>query len=761
MVGTQILPAKIQRAYNRKSPSALPRRGRAVPLWLAGAAWLAFPATLMAQDADQTGSAASAIGDIVVTAQKRSENMMKVPVAISAFTGDMLQKSGVQGVQGLSVSTPAIVYPSTGAYAQPYIRGVGSRLLQNGLDPSVATYIDNRYISRQSAVVFDFADIERVEVLKGPQGALFGRNASAGAIRVITKDVGKTLEGYVKAGYGNYNQWTLSGAVNAPLTEDLGVRISAMTSQRDGYAKNKVPGAREDWDDRNFIALRSKFRWTPGDVLDARLSLSYWFQDDNAGNDVVALGPPQLTTGLANGGITGTDRKHVATALTGANKKEEFAGELNLGFDLGAVQLQTITTYSSLDNRLTFDGDGTSARLVDAVVYEDSKTFSQEVQLTSQSGSMIDWIIGAYYFRDNTAFDTTIDVGPMVISNGLQKVLTESYAAFGQATWHISPALSFIVGGRYSHDSKAVDSLASPNPDTATLPVTPYHDDRSWSKFTPSATLQYDFGDTLLYGKFARGYKSGGFNYPVQDQPVLSPEVLDMYEIGLKGNFFDRAVRTTLSAYYYDYGDLQVTRAAAAGVGVIVTTENAANAELYGVDADISWSVTPALTLTGALSWQHSQYKDYLANAKVYRAVLPGGTGAGMVDVGFDADGHRLLRAPEFSAYAAANYDIAVGDGTIPITLSYAYKGSYDFDFIYDPPGATQTGTTRALRQKAYSLVNGRIGYQPGSDTWSVSAWVNNLFNENYFDDVVGAGVGIRGSYGAPRTYGVEFQFNF
>ncbi|MEE4454843.1 TonB-dependent receptor [Novosphingobium resinovorum] len=745
-----------------QSNSARRHAGR-IALLLCGTALLAAPMSVLAQDGSKAAqdAATASSNDIIVTAQKRSENMMKVPVAISAFTGDMLQKSGVQGVQGLSVATPAIVYPSTGAYAQPYIRGVGSRLLQNGLDPSVATYIDNRYISRQSAVVFDFADVERVEVLKGPQGALFGRNASAGAIRVLTKEVDKDVEGYVKAGYGNYNQWTLSGAVNAPLTENFGMRISGMTSQRDGYVKNLVPTGRKELDDRDFNAVRIKTRWTPGDVLDAKLSLSYWSQNDNAGNDTVALGPPEYTTGLANGGITGTDSKHVATALTGANKKEEFAGELNLGFDLGGVQLQSISTYARLDNRLTFDGDGTSSRLVDATVFENTRTFSQELQLSSQGTNTIDWIAGAFYFHDDTSFDTIIDVGPRIVSNGLQRVKTESYAAFGQATWHISPMLSFVVGGRYSHDRKDVSSVASPHRGAVTLPATPDEDSKAWSKFTPSATLQYDFGNTLVYAKFARGYKSGGFNYPVQNQPVLSPEILDMYELGLKGNFFDRAVRTTLSAYYYDYSDLQVTRAAAEGVGVIVTTENAANAELYGLDADVTWSVTPAFTLTGAASWQHSQYKDYLASAKVYRSVLPGGTARGMVDVGFDADGHRLLRAPKFSAYAAANYDLPVGSGVVPINLSYAYKGSYDFDFVYDPPNATRTGTTRALRQKAYSIVNGRIGYRPESDRWSVSAWVNNLLKEKYFDDVVAAGVGIRGSYGAPRTYGVEFQFNF
>lgn len=235
-----------------------------------------------------------------------------------------------------------------------------------------------------------------------------------------------------------------------------------------------------------------------------------------------------------------------------------------------------------------------------------------------------------------------------------------------------------------------------------------------------------------------------------------------MYEFGLKGDLFNRRLRATLSAYYYDYSDLQVTRAAAAGPTPIVTTENAANAKLYGVDADLTWFATDALTLSGSISLQHSEYKDYLANAKVYRGLLPETPGvAGMIDVGFDASGERLLRAPKFAAFFSANYDIPVGSGKVPVNVSYAYKGSYLFDFIYDPAGLAATGTTQVLKQKGYSLVNGRIGYEAGSGNWSVSAWVNNVFDEKYFDDVVAAGTGIRASYAPPRTYGVDVEFRF
>ncbi|MGE0774651.1 MAG: TonB-dependent receptor [Sphingomonadaceae bacterium] len=721
------------------------------------------PTTSYAQDAAGAAADTSAEAqDIIVTAQRRSESLMRVPVAMSAFTSDKLAASGVSGIQSLQILTPALVYPNTGPYAQPYIRGIGSRILQNGLDPSVATYVDGRYISRQTAVMLDFADIERVEVLKGPQGVLFGRNASAGAIRVITKDVAPDLEGYVRAGYGNYNQWGLSGAVNLPASDTLGVRLSALTSQRDGYAKNLSTVGRRRLDDKDLIAVRGKVRWQPTSTLDVRLSLSHWRQDDNSGNDIVVLPPLTLNSAIVAGGVTGTDRKHVGTAMTTTNNKKETAGEFDVKLDMDWATLQTITTYSDLNNKLTFDADGTSARALDGRAREKSKTFSHEVQLASESSGSVEWIVGGYFFRDNTKFNTFIDIGPRVISQGQQNVVTRSLAAFGQAKWKFADHFSLTLGGRYSKDRKTLHLLPSTIPGTVTVSVTPYADHDSWSKFTPAVILDYTLDNTMLYLKFARGFKSGGFNYPAAaTTPVLQPEVLDMYEGGLKGDFFDRKVRLILAGYYYKYRDLQVTRAAGSGVGAVVVTQNAANAKLYGLDADLTWFATRSLSFTGGLAWQHSEYQDYLASAKQFRATIPGLTGPGMVDVGFDAGGEKLLRAPSLSASISADYSVPLSSGNVPINISYAYRSSYDFDFIYDAPGTILSGQTKALRQKAYSLVNARIGYTPDSAKWSISAWMNNVTNEKYFDDVVAAGPGIRGSYGAPRTYGMEVELTF
>jgi len=489
-------------------------RKRVARLLLAGSALIA-PSLALAQE---TAEGSYGTVDIVVTATKRSENLMDIPVAVSAYSGETLNKLGVTGPQALQIATPAVTFPNTGAYSQPYIRGVGSRLLQNGFDPSVATYVDGRYISRQSAINFEFTDIERVEVLKGPQGVLFGRNASAGAIRVITRDVQDEFEGYIKAGYGNYDRWMLQGALNLPISDTLGLRISGDTLQRDGYAKNIFPTGQRQWDDREWYSFRAKLRWEPTDWFDARLTGSYWESDDIAGNDLIQVGRLDLSTGIRLGGITGTNRKEVATASQDKIEKREVATELDLHFDLGFADLNTITTYSDLDNLLGFEGDGTSARLVDAVIFEKSKTFSQEVQLASPATGPIEWLVGAYYFRDNTKFDTVFDrfvanpVAP-IASNGQQDVITESWAAFGQVKWHASDKFSLTVGARYTHDSKDVDITASEHRGAVTIPAVPYSDSASFKKFTPSITAEYDFGDILAYIKFARGYKSGGFNY--------------------------------------------------------------------------------------------------------------------------------------------------------------------------------------------------------------------------------------------------------
>ncbi|MCK9247172.1 MAG: TonB-dependent receptor, partial [Anaerolineaceae bacterium] len=690
--------------------------------------------------------------EITVTAQKRAESLMDVPIALSAFTDRELENFGISGAQGLAMSTPAIVYPTTGPYAQPYIRGVGSRLLQNGLDPSVATYIDGRYISRQSAVMLDLADIARVEVLKGPQGVLFGRNSSAGAIRMITKDVSDELEGSVKVTAGNYDYRAVSGSVNVPLSDNFGILVSGMTKRRDGYADNIFPAGVSEMDDMDTEGLRGKFQWDISERSNLGGSLSYWSRDDNEGNDNIALGPLELNAGIFLGGVSGKNIDEVATALDGTIQVEEVAGEINFKHSFNRVDFTSITTYAEMDdNVFAIEADGTSTIAVDATIYEQTETYSQEFQLASTEDGTLNWLAGVYFFNDKTDFDSTVDIGAREISQGFQRVETTAWAGFGQLKWSLSDAWAVTLGGRYSYEEKKVVALASPYV-ALTVSAFPYEDDKSWSEFTPKLTIERLFDQGMVYLTYARGFKSGGFNYPVAGTQPLDPEILDMYEAGLKGDFFDNTLRLTMATYYYDYADLQVTRAAAEGTA-IVTTENASDAEIYGLDVDFTWIATDRMSVTGGFSVQDSQYKDYIANAKFYNVVLGSGP-AGMSDIGFDADGETLLRAPKIAAFLSANYDFVVGEGTMPLVVSYSYKGSYDFDFSLHP-------TTEALENDGYGIVNARLSYVPPSDRWTISAWGNNLTDKEYFQDVVAAGVGLRGSYGAPRTYGVDFSYRF
>lgn len=697
----------------------------------------------------QTGEADTmqrVLEEVVVTAEKRAESLQNVPIAVSAFTGETMRDYGISNTQTLQATTPGLVFSNTANSAQPFLRGVGTRLALNGLEPSIATYLDDRYLSRATASTIEFADVERVEVLKGPQGTLYGRNASGGAIRVITKDVADELEGHVTASYGNFDAILISGTASIPLTEDFGVRLSALTKWRDGFADNIFPGGVSELDDVDYQAFRGKFRWNVTDNITARLTLNYWDRDDNQGNDITDLSPPGLNRA---GGIGTSKDDEVATAQTGKLKGDEFSGDLRFDIALDSIDLVSITTFTDLNNQFVTDGDGRSG--FNDVLFGPDKVdnVSQEIQILSNNDNSIRWILGGYYFSEESDLDLVVSVRGFELSQGLQTVDTTAWAIFGQATWEINDHWAVTVGGRYSDEEKEVLTVASPytaGPTFAGGPV-PFTQEDSWNEFTPRATLEYNLDDVMFYFTYARGFKSGGFNYPAAGSQPLNPEILDMFELGMKGEFLDSRMRLNASVFYYDYEDLQVTRASA-GVGAAATTENAAQAEIYGVDVDLTWLVTNELTITGGLNYLDTEYTDYDAVAKSFQGT------PGTVNVGFDATGQKLLRAPDWSLFASATYEFSLGNARMPLVVTYSYKDSYLFDFILEPE-------TAALRQDDYGLLTARLSYISPDEKWEVSVWGNNLTDEDYFDDVVANAAAVRASRGSPRTYGVEVRYNF
>ena len=694
----------------------------------------------------QPAVAQGSLEEIVVTAQKRAESLEDVPVAVAAFSAQAIEKYGITDTQRLQAITPGLVYSSTGPLSQPFLRGVGTRLALAGLDVSVATYVDDRYVNRISTSTLEFADIERIEVLKGPQGALYGRNATGGAIRVITKGVEDELGGEIGVTVGNFGQQKISGSVSGPISEDFGFRLTGMYSKRDGYVDNLTPVGLSELDFLDYKALRGKLRWDISETVSATLTLDWWDRNDSVASDVVDLSPPGLNVGTALGGFSGTNPDEAATELAQKNIGDELSGQLRIEADLGAVSLVSASSYAGSDLIWAVDSDGTSTPTLDVIVFEDNLSYSQEFQLLSNTDGNLEWLLGAYYFHEQLTYDATIDVGlPVWLSVTPQDIETDAMALYGQVTWNFNDAWALSVGGRFSDEEKEATNYPSPN-----APVTinaPFNAKDSWSEFTPKVTLEFAPGDTMYYLTYARGFKSGGFNYAAASADPLRPEILDTLEFGLKGRYLDNQLSVNASLFLYDYTDLQVTRAAA-GANAVLTTENAADAEIRGLDVDIAWAATEALTLNFGASFLDSEYEEYDANAKVFQGT------PGMIDIFYDARGESLLRAPDLSYFASLNYDVDLANGYMPISLTYSYKDDYIFDFIAEPE-------TTVLEQEGYGLVSARIGYVSEDERWEAALWGNNLTDEEYFDDIVANGRGLRGSYAPPRTYGIDLRFHF
>ena len=626
-----------------------------------------------------------------------------------------------------------------------------------GLEPSIATYIDDRYVARPFAAMFDMLDIERVEVLKGPQGVLYGRNAAGGAIRAITKDPREpSIE--IAGRAGDYDARRLSVVAGGPLSATWRGQFAAAVERRDGFATNLVAEGRATADDVDRVAYRGKLLWDITDAVDAKLGLSWWQYRDWAGRDVIAAGVPEANRGGAlYGGVTSRDRDKVATTLAGDNDLEELAADLRFDVRLANLDLVSVTTYTDDEFDQVFDVDASSAKLIDLLYVEPSETWSQEIQLLSREGARFEWLAGMYLYRQEASntyvFDSAVSAQPAFpvgtdVSNGLQEVVTEAHALFAQVSYSFFERWTASAGGRWSSESKQATLNDVVN--AVTNVPTPYADMRDWEDFTPRLSLEYrsDFG--LAYATYARGFKSGGYNYPASVNPVLNPENVDSYEIGLKSELADQRLHMRSAAFFYDFRDLQVTRG---GTGTFLTTENAASARVRGLEIDVSAAVTPSLSIDAGIALIHSEYTDYTAGVLVPQMVPP--YGSTPLPGGLDVRGRQLLRSPDRAGYIGVRYQPRLaGGGRVPVSIDYSYKSEYYFDF-------SPVTETEWLKQNAYGVLNARAAYASARSDWEIGIWGANLTDASYYEDAVLITASSRISYADPRTYGIDFKLRF
>jgi outer membrane receptor protein involved in Fe transport len=718
--------------------------------------YLPISGVVYAQDAVAPPTSDVGYGDIVVTAQKRSESLQKVPISVAVVTAEEIDQAGITGVADLKISAPGVEVQNSNGYAYPIIRGVGAKVGAPGVENPIAIYVDGVYYAAAPAALLNFNNIAQVEALKGPQGTLFGRNATGGLIQVMTRDPKPEFGGEVTLSYSNYD--TKRGT--AYLTTGLGEKLSAdiafagMTMGR-GYGKNFSSG-KDVYRVHHDINLRSKWLLD----LDEQTKITAIFdysdsRNNSAGQRILrnAAVPPPF--GPAFGGSPwdiDTD--------TEPNYEYEGGGaSLRIDHDFGGASLASITAYrkSSYDGTWDFDYTSTPGRQV--IFTQPDRQFSQEVQLLSPSNQKITWVLGAYYFDASSAYEPLqfryfgasqtprFPDGSRRVALDIQsRQGTKSIAGFGQATVKISDRLSATAGFRYTSERRTLDAIQNQILSTGEVRVMIPRIDTGdrFKKLTWRLALDYQLNDdTLIYGSYNRGFKSGGFNPTSLLIPPYDPEVLDAYEAGFKSTLLDRRVRFNGAVFFYDYKDVQVQVPSPTGTGIY----NGSGAELYGAEAEINLRLVRGFDVRLAYQYLHGRYVDFpLAQIAVLN-------GAGYYDLRTgDVSGNDTVLSPKSTLSASVNYETEIGSGKLGANISYYYNSGY-----YHEPD-------NVLRQNGYSMVNASVRYDTENGMYG-QFWGRNLTNRavaNFsgVQNFGGLGAG-RIAYAPPRTYGVTVGWKF
>lgn len=703
------------------------------------------------------------IAVIVVTAQRREESLQDVPVSITALTSDAITSGAIRGVEEIAGRTPSFTMTAFNV-AQPrlFIRGSGSTDDGAAQDNSVAVFMDDVYIARGSGQAFEFLDIERIEVLRGPQGTLYGKNVVGGLVNVISRRPAFRFEGAGEVSYGNYNALDLRGYVSGPVTDTLAASLSGVNRSRDGFARNIRLD--RDLEDLEVFALRGQLLWTPSPNVDVLLSADYSNHSDN-GQSRKGEGPftTPLFGSVTNVQTTDNPRESESPRIT-YQDREIFGtlGRIDWRSDLGT--LTSITAYRESEVSLgdAFTGIGSPPYpVLDTlnIEQEEANQFSQEVRFATDPflNDRLTAIVGLYYLKENVDRTEIADlisaIGSAVpalggltgVSGSYQLATTESLGAFASATLDVTDRLGITAGIRYTHETKDVDTSVVSISDIDGIIAAPPTEEyaiaakESWDGFTPRVALTYEVNPALnLYLSYAKGFKSGGFQGQAPTGAAAStpfdPEYAESWEAGVKGQLFNRRVTFALSAHNTNYEDLQVRQnAQRPGDPLpILRITNAGAARARGIELDINVKPVPWLTLWGSYGYLDAEYVELIDN-----------TGA-------DRAGNNMVYAPENTFNVGGEIEVPVGErAELFARADYRWQDEFFFD-----PSNDAVNT-----QEGYGLLNASAGLNFGAVTAEV--WAKNLTDKLYRTSNVPF-LGDRFvTYGAPRTYGVRLRFNF
>ena len=726
-----------------------------------------------------TGTGVSAqtgvLEEVVVTATKRAESLQDIPVTVNAFSSETIQEAGINNAGDLAIMTPALnINVNTSPFnARMTIRGIGTAQTDPALEPSVGLFVDGVFFGRTGLGMSDLTDIERIEVLQGPQGTLYGKNTNAGAISVITKKPNfEEFEGYVEASAGDYSMYRLTASASGPLTDTLAYRLSGSMHERDGYYDNSAGDDLNDADDWN---VQGKLQWEPTDTLSILLSGSHIdrdtkccaadaLQQDAVNNELVAQGfSPDNNDPYDYDIQPGVD--------SGFNMDSDMVA-MTIDYDTDWGEFKSITAWNDYDYSVGYDPDRSQ---LDILAVQDDRysgdSLSQEFRFTSQVGDNVDYMLGLFYYEQTTkrgGSQPFVFIGEDFLSIAGQQNLplplpisalaqpddnlvvdykqdTETVAAFGQATWHIGEVWHLTGGLRYSDEQKQSDLFSQTNStadsvglvgasflDSVSTPIdTTLH--RNSDNVDWLLRAAWDIGDeTMVFASAATGTKSGGFQSVngAPDEREFDDEDTLTYELGVKSTLLDARLRINASAFYTEIDDFQSQRQLPTGLGTFVSNES--EVEVSGLDFQLEALPLPNLTLSAGLLYMH---KYEITDGPEEGADLP-----------FTAD---------YSGNLAATLVFPLGDGGIYWRTDYSYMDDH----------STNVAKDEDLRDSDFddrNLVNTKLGWR--NDHWNVSVWGKNLTDDEYATQTASPFLitGMDAYFlAAPLTWGATLRYDF
>jgi len=764
-----------------------------------------FSAKALAQDLGQR-----VLEEIIVTAQKRQETLQDVPISVAVLGSTVLNDAGLDRIEDVQHYVPNLQMTETGISTQMYIRGIGTGNNQ-GFEQSVGTYIDGVYYGRQQLIRAPFFDLERMEILRGPQGVLFGKNSIAGALNLTTAKPTDEFSGYVSLEGGDFGILDGQIAISGPLSDNIRGRLAVRYAEEDGYFTNIFRG--RDETQREDFGIRGTIEWDATDNLSLMLKVEN-NQFDAVGRSIsitqddVAI-PPFPTAGLNFDQIFEfvlgqPDR--VGDPVINYNRRAD--GPEYSNNDLTNVTFtvdygwgdNTLTLVSGLveyEIEETCDCDFIAGSIFGTLANEEYEQFSQEIRLASDTGDTIEWIVGAFYQTSDLDYSDNIIIPPdtvlQVLAGGALASLTDTtahrdyfadsdlWAVFGQVTWNLSDTFRLALGGRYTEEDKTasreINIWDNATQDVTLNPVAPlvflgafsvqsqqtpggHRLDGSLSEsvFTPSASFQWDVGDdTMLYGSISTGFKAGGFDARANN--VGSWEFLEeeaiAYELGVKSTLWSGRAEINLAVYFTDYDDLQIAQFdGTLGFNV----GNAAKTEVSGFEIDSRVLLTDNLNLRIALGYLDHEFKDF-QNGNCYNRQVPDGIIGAQGNQLCDYTGKAGQYTPEFTSSIVLDYQKPIGSGDLVFSFMAAhnYTSEQNVHVNLDPQ----------YEIDGYGLVDARIGI--GGDRWSVAVLGKNLLDEKVITysgntPLSGSTFGTNTFYGfiaAPQTVTLQATMNF